>query len=98
MIDYQVDNDGIATLVWNMADRAVNVLDAASIEEFGKRAGAAAADANVRGVIIKSSELRFVAAMPEMGKQQSVTFVGKMRRILRGIETSGKPFAAAING
>ena len=34
MIEYQTDDQGIATLTWNVADRPMNVLNKASIEAF----------------------------------------------------------------
>ena len=52
MIEYKVDADGICTLTWNVADRPMNVLNAASTAAFEQAVQRALADAAVRGVIV----------------------------------------------
>ena len=104
MIEYQVDADGIATLTWNVTNRPMNVLNAATIEAFGTAVQRAIADAAVKGVIVTSARPEFLAggdlaairsiATPE----QSMAITGPLSRTLRALERSGKPFVAAING
>ncbi|OYO26318.1 3-hydroxyacyl-CoA dehydrogenase NAD-binding domain-containing protein [Janthinobacterium sp. PC23-8] len=104
MIDYRVDEDGIATLAWNVADRPMNVLNAASILAFGEAVQRAIADAAVKGVIVTSSRPEFVAGgdLALLGAiktaQESMATSGPISRILRDLERCGKPFVAAING
>lgn len=108
------DANGIVTLIWNMAGRSMNVLSEASLEAFYRLASAAIEDPAVRGVIVTSGKPTFiVGADLEMMLSQCSVEDGEdasntMRRIFafnailngfyRRLETSGKPFVAAING
>jgi 3-hydroxyacyl-CoA dehydrogenase/enoyl-CoA hydratase/3-hydroxybutyryl-CoA epimerase len=104
MVDYTVDADGIATLTWNVADRPMNVLNTDSIAAFGAAVNRAVADAAVRGVIVASARPEFLAGgdlefiRTISSAQQSMDITGPLSATLRRIETSGKPFVAAING
>ncbi|MGO9419699.1 3-hydroxyacyl-CoA dehydrogenase NAD-binding domain-containing protein [Roseiarcus sp.] len=104
MIDYQVDADGVATLTWNVADRPMNVLNQASTAAFGEAVERAIADAAVKGVIVTSSRPEFVAGgdldliRSIRDARESMECSGPVSRVLRRLETSGKPFVAAING
>lgn len=104
MVDYTVDADGIATLTWNVADRPMNVLNTDSIAAFGAAVSRAAADAAVRGVIVTSARPEFLAGgdlefiRTISSAQQSMDITAPLSATLRRIETSGKPFVAAING
>jgi len=103
MIDYQVDHDGVATICWNMPDRAVNVMNAGSLEAFGGCVDQAAADGHVRGVIITSAKQGFVAgadleSFPRMEARQAREQLRRTNHTLRKMEICGKPFVAAING
>lgn len=104
MIEYQLDGDGIATLTWNVADRPMNVLNQASITAFTEAVEKAINDRNVKGVIVTSSRPEFVAGgdldlIRGIGNvEESMECSGPISRILRRLETSGKPFVAAING
>lgn len=104
MIDFSIDADGIASITWNMAQYPMNVLNSASIAAFTEAVQRAADDPGVRGVIICSAKPDFVAGadlhmMLETKSPEAMTaFVAGMHRVLRHIETCGKPFVAAING
>ena len=104
MIEYRVDADGICTLSWNVADRPMNVLNAASTEAFRVAVERAIADATVKGVIVTSSRSEFVAGgdlelIRAIGSaEDSMAASGPVSRTLRRLETAGKPFVAAING
>ncbi len=104
MIDYQLDGDGIATITWNMADRSMNVLNEASIAAFADAVGKAIADAAVKGVIITSAKQDFIAgadlSMLQRSSDPQQMFADgvAMQKLFRGMEKSGKPFVAAING
>lgn len=104
MIEYQVDADGVATLTWNVTDRPMNVLNQASIAAFGEAVKRAIADPDVKGTIVTSSRPEFVAGgdldliRSIRDARESMECSGPVSRILRELETSGKPFVAAING
>ena len=104
MIDYTLDADGIATLTWNVADRPMNVLNLESIAAFDAAVDRAIGDAAVKGVIVTSSRPEFVAGgdldliRRIRTAEESMASSGPFSRTLRKLETSGKPFVAAING
>lgn len=104
MIDYQLDADGLATLTWNVADRPMNVLNQASIAAFTEAVERAIVDPNVKGVVVTSSRPDFVAGgdldliSGIRDVQESMDCSGPISRILRRLETAGKPFVSAING
>ena len=103
MIDYKTDG-GIATLTWNVADRPMNVLNAASIAAFDSAVRRALEDAQVQGVIVTSSRPEFVAGgdldliRGIRNAEESFAASGPVSATLRLLEKSGKPFVAAING
>jgi len=103
-IDYKVDADGIATISWNMQDVPMNVLNEQSIPAFSEAVRKAVADAAVKGVIIASAKPDFIAGA-DLNMMLAITdaqglldFVARLHTLLRGIEKSGKPFVAALNG
>jgi 3-hydroxyacyl-CoA dehydrogenase/enoyl-CoA hydratase/3-hydroxybutyryl-CoA epimerase len=104
MIDYEVGADGVAVIAWNMADRPMNVLNDASIAAFARHVEAAVGDKAVKGVIITSKKRDFLAGadLTVMGRdvdaQSLMAFTQRFHGLLRGMEKSGKPFCAAING
>lgn len=104
MIDYQLDADGLATLTWNVADRPMNVLNQASIAAFTEAVERALVDPNVKGIVVTSSRADFVAGgdldliRDIRDVKESMDCSGPISRILRRLETAGKPFVAAING
>ncbi len=103
-VSCRIDADGIATLVWNVADRPMNVLNEASIQAFRRVLDELIADSAVRGVIVTSSRPEFVvgadldllrnAASPA----EAMAMAASISEPLRRLERSGKPFVAAING
>lgn len=104
VIDYETDADGIATLTWNVTDRPMNVLNAASTAAFDAAVRRAVDDPVVKGVIVTSARPEFVAGgdldliRGIRTAQESFAASGPVSATLRAIETSGKPFVAAING
>ena len=103
-IDYQLGPDGIATLTWDMRDAPMNLLTRASIHDFSVAVQRAATDPAVRGVIVASAKPDFIAGadlgmLQELGDAASVAALAEsLHRLLRGIETGGKPYVAALNG
>lgn len=104
MIDYLIADDGIATIAFNVADRPMNVLNDSSISSFSEAVERAVSDPSVKGVIVTSVRPEFVVGA-DLEVLRDVTDpievmeqAGRLSRLLRRIETSGKPFVAAING
>lgn len=108
MINYEVDGDGIATITWDMPGRSMNVLSDASTAAFSDAIDKAIGDDNVKGVIVTSGKDSFIAGADlEMilgmtqGPKDAQTImsgVQEMQGLMRRMEVSDKPFAAAING
>ena len=104
MISYAVDGDGIATITWDLPDKSMNVLSEQSISEYGDAARKAIADDAVKGVIVASGKRDFIAGADlDMlfgwkGSQAILDGMTAFNALFREIETSGKPFAAAIRG
>lgn len=104
MIDYHIDADGIVTLTIDVADRPMNVLNHASIAAFDAAVKKAIADPTAMGVIVTSSRPEFVAGgdldliRNIRSAEESFAAGGPFSQTLRLLETSGKPFVAAING
>ena len=104
MIDYEVDDDGIATIALNMTDRPMNVLNDESTEAIGTAVRRAITDDMVTGVIVTSRKNDFMAGadltvlLGERGPQVHMARCRQLQQIWREIETGGKPFVAAING
>jgi 3-hydroxyacyl-CoA dehydrogenase/enoyl-CoA hydratase/3-hydroxybutyryl-CoA epimerase len=104
MIDYSTDENGIATLSWNVADRPMNVMNAASTAAFDAAVRRAIEDPAVKGVIVTSSRPEFVAGgdldliRDIRTAEESMAASGPVSAVLRRLETGGKPFVAAMNG
>ena len=113
MIRVDRDADGIATLIWDMPGRTMNVLSDASVAEFQEVVETSVTNPKVRGVVVTSGKNGFIAgadlAMVERiaasqrrpsDEEVARIYSGFMsfNRLLRRIEKSGKPFVAAING
>lgn len=107
---YEVDGDGVALLTLDMPDRSMNVLTEELMAELEGLVQKIAGDDAVKGAVITSgkpaflagADLGMIASMARKAKTASVeeTFKAsfEFNRIVRGLETCGKPFAAALNG
>lgn len=105
MIDYSIDGDGIAAIVWNMADRPMNVMNGDSLAAFRETVYKAIQDKAVKGVIITSAKNDFVAGADLVNLLKESLDAAKalqnsfaLQKLFRDIEKAGKPFVAAING
>ncbi len=107
-IRYSVDGDGIATLLIDVADRPMNVITPGFRKDLAGCVEKLAADPAVRGAVIGSAKSSFMAGadIKDMAAafQRGLTPVeaaqmsGELNRMLRRLETCGKPMAAAVNG
>lgn len=103
MIELGID-DGIAIIIWNVADRPMNVLNDVSIAAFETAVRKIIADQTIKGAIISSSRDEFVVGA-DLDTLRGISdpaaamkIAGRLSLLFREIETAGKPFVAAING
>ncbi|HEY5654333.1 MAG TPA: enoyl-CoA hydratase-related protein, partial [Woeseiaceae bacterium] len=107
-IDYKVNDDGVAILTIDLKDRSMNVLTPEFVRDLHECVEKVAADDNVKGAVLTSGKSSFVAGADLMsvvntyasGKTAAEIYQewGGFQKLLRRLETCGKPFAAAING
>ena len=106
MINYNVDSDGIATITWDMPNRAMNVLNEASMTAYAGALENALKDDKVKGIIITSGKDSFIAGADlEMilgldtgDASKLMEQFSQLQKMFRRQETGGKPIVAAING
>lgn len=106
MIQTEVDQDGLATLVWDMPGSAVNIWTEASTEYFRSAVEALIADPAVKGVIIASgkdtfhagADLSMILGLRTLPADQLFARMMDVHQLFRRMETGGTPFAAAIGG
>lgn len=107
-IQYSVDDDGIATLMLDLPGKSMNVLTAELIRDFSECVDRVSNDQSVFGAIVASGKPAFVAGADlteimaafdrGMTPLQGYEMSNKFTRVLRKMETCGKPFAVAISG
>ena len=61
LIRYEVDDQGIATITWDMQTSPMNVLNEDSIRAYSELVDKAIADENVKGVVVTSAHREFIA-------------------------------------
>lgn len=106
MINYNVDSDGIATITWDMPNRAMNVLNEASMTAYAGALETALKDEKVKGIIITSGKDSFIAgadlemilSLDTSDASKLMEQFSQLQRMFRRQETGGKPVVAAING
>lgn len=107
-MNFEVGTDGIALLTINDPDRSVNVVTPEWIDEMFEVIDKVAADDAIKGVIVTSGKPAFMAGADlkyflsqmeaEMSLQEACAFSQRATDMHRRMETSGKPWVAAING
>jgi len=96
--------DGYATLVLDSADGSMNVVNEAFIEDMEAATAEIMADDAIRGVIVTSAKPSFMAGadlkklVGGFTPHEALKFSRRASRMHRAMETSGKPWVAAING
>lgn len=106
MINYNVDSDGIATITWDMPNRAMNVLNEASMTAYAGALETALKDEKVKGIIITSGKDSFIAgadlemilSLDTSDASKLMEQFSQLQKMFRRQETGGKPVVAAING
>ena len=104
MVEFEVSDDGIATITWNVADRPMNVLNDVSIAQFEECVDRALSESAIKGAIITSSRPEFLVGA-DLDTLRGVSdpalamkLAGGLSALLRRMERGGKPIVAAING
>ncbi|MBN9490258.1 MAG: enoyl-CoA hydratase/isomerase family protein [Alphaproteobacteria bacterium] len=106
MINYNVDNDGIATITWDMPGRTMNVLNEASMTAYAEALDKALKDEKVKGIILASGKADFIAGadldmilnLDTSDAAKVMDRFSQLQKMFRRQETGGKPVVAAING
>jgi len=102
--EYKVE-DGIAIMTIDQVNNPTNLFSQEFILKYIEQANAAIADESVKGFIVTSGRKMFMPGadlreLETMGQDAAKELEGalEMHKAFRGIETSGKPFVAVING
>lgn len=108
-VSYEVDADGICTLIMDVPGEKMNVLGPVLTEALESALKRAFADDGVKGIVLTSGKDSFVAGgdLKMMGGGMDISTMppaevahlfAALSRLLRWMETAGKPVACAING
>lgn len=107
-IQYTVDQDGIAILTIDLPGQSMNVLTPELAADLDSLVDKVVGDEAVKGAVITSAKQAFFAGADikdmvnaydrGMTALQAANFSRNFNHQLRKMETSGKPFAVAING
>lgn len=107
-IQVSVDADGIAIVLLDVPDAPLNPLSDALVAEFDAALDQIVARSDVRGVVVGSAKSAFAAGWNLIELLTMLESVADARelhaqtpglsKLLRRLETCGKPVAAAING
>jgi len=110
-IKFELDNDGIALLSIDLADKSMNVITKEVIESLEKLTARITEDDTIKGAVITSgkkgsfvagADLTMLLSMSAMvdtaPREELFAAAFRLNQMLRALETCGKPVAAAING
>lgn len=107
-IQYTVDSDGIALLTIDLPGKPMNVLTPELMDDLETLTRRAADDDAVKGIVLTSGKKAFIAGADikdmvtaydrGISVREAARFSVDLNRVLRGMETCGKPVACAING
>ena len=115
---FDLDQDGIALLTWDMEGRSMNVITEEVMDEIDAAIDQVAQDPSIKGCVVTSGKAAFsggadLGMLRRLGAEYAprvaaegaeaamlAFFEGSRRLSLlyRKLETSGKPWVAAING
>lgn len=109
VIRYSVDQDGVALLVWDMEGHNANIMNSQSMAAFEEAIDRVVADENVKGAVMSSAKPGIFIAGADLKQIEEIAFgpkvaedlnasLGELGRVVRKMETCGKPFAVAIEG
>ena len=106
-IRFEIDGDGVATLYWQPRG-AANTLGPGTIRDLEAAVERVMVTSAIKGAVLTGTGNTFVggldlawlldAASPERGKADLLAEILRLNAVLSRIDTSAKPFIAAING
>ena len=107
---YSVDDDGVATIAWDLPGKSMNVMTLDGLAELEAAVDKALADEAVKGVILTSAKTDFAGGMDlnvlggglagaaDDPTQAIFDFVMRMHALLRRIELAGMDFKTKKGG
>jgi 3-hydroxyacyl-CoA dehydrogenase/enoyl-CoA hydratase/3-hydroxybutyryl-CoA epimerase len=106
-IRFEIDGDGVATLYWQ-PQGAANTLSPGTIRDLEAAVERVMVTPAIKGAVLTGTGNAFVggldlawlldAASPERGEADLLAEILRLNAVLLRIDTSAKPFIAAING
>jgi 3-hydroxyacyl-CoA dehydrogenase/enoyl-CoA hydratase/3-hydroxybutyryl-CoA epimerase len=107
-IEYTVDADGVALITIDVKERSMNVMTPDFLSDLAEVVEKLASDDSAKGAVITSGKDSFMAGADLIDLVETFdertdaaevyAFCRGLQQALRGLETCGKPVAAAING
>ncbi len=109
-INFELDGDGIATLTIDLPEATMNVVNRAFLSDLSELVKKVTEDEAIKGAVIISAkpsfmagaDLRMLAQMSKeaegMSPEERFKAAFGYSDLLRQLETSGKPFVAAVHG
>jgi len=107
-IEYTVDADGVALITIDVKERSMNVMTPEFLSDLAEVVEKLATDDSAKGAVITSGKDSFMAGADLIDLVETFdertdaaevyAFCRGLQQALRGLETCGKPVAAAING
>jgi 3-hydroxyacyl-CoA dehydrogenase/enoyl-CoA hydratase/3-hydroxybutyryl-CoA epimerase len=111
---FEIDDDGIAVITFDVPGRSMNTITAGVMKELPEIVNRIKTDAAIKGAVIQSGKASGFCAGADLGEMgsnaaQSGTSAEdrlkaafesshSMNRVLRSLETCGKPVACALEG
>jgi 3-hydroxyacyl-CoA dehydrogenase / enoyl-CoA hydratase / 3-hydroxybutyryl-CoA epimerase len=109
-IKFELDAEGIALLTIDVEGETMNVINEAFLDDLGNHIQTIAGDDRVKGAIITSAKPAFMAGADlrmlgrmsagggEVTMEDAFEACFNLNKMLRALETCGKPVVAAVNG
>ena len=67
-ISFEIDNDGVAIVTWDLENRSMNVLNHKSVNEYKDIIDKLVKDDSVKGVVLRSNKDAFIAGADLIAK------------------------------
>ena len=113
-VHYTIDDKNIAIISFDLPNKSMNVLTEQGINEFEAHILTAISDKNIVGIIITSGKKDFLGGVDlamlgslcdpysrttkEVRAEKGFALIMRVHKLLRNLETCGKPVACAITG
>ncbi|HUW52298.1 MAG TPA: 3-hydroxyacyl-CoA dehydrogenase NAD-binding domain-containing protein [Rhodanobacter sp.] len=103
-VQFELDADGIGLLTFDQPGRAMNVLNPSLVEPFAAIVARLESDETIKGLVLTSGKSTFVvgADIDQLATiasaDEAFRLCEDLKRVLRRMETCGKPVVAALNG